>query len=89
VTVVLMEAWEMHVVERLERLFWWELAVVLLGSGGSKTPVAAEAVEDACGRVVIVLWEAEHWGVWRWVLCPGKTENNTAILRETSAGTSY
>ena len=34
--------------------------MVLLGSGGSKTPVAAEAVEDSCGRMVVVMWEAEH-----------------------------
>jgi len=58
--VVVVEVWEMHAVEGVVCVFGWELVVVLLGSGGSKTPVAAEAVEHACGRVVVVLWEAEH-----------------------------
>lgn len=47
--VVVVEVWEVHVVEGVVRVFGWKLVVVLLGSRGSKTPVAAEAVEYSGG----------------------------------------
>lgn len=61
-SVVVVEVWEMHVgvvvVFWVVEVGWW----LLLGGGrGSEASVAAEAVEDAVGRVVFVLGEAEHY----------------------------
>lgn len=60
--MVVVEVWEMHVgvvvVFWVVEVGWW-----LLGGGGrgSEASVAAEAVEDAVGRVMFVLGEAEHY----------------------------
>lgn len=58
--VVVVEVWEMH---GGGGVFWVvEVGWLLLGGGrGAEASVAAEAVEDAGGRVVFLLGEAEHY----------------------------
>lgn len=54
---LVVEVWEVHV-----GVLWVVVVGWLLGGGrGAEASVAAEAVEDAVGRVVFVLGEAEHY----------------------------